>query len=108
MEITFSPISGTEPEVFLALSGEHIYFLLFWRSNSEQLGQVKSKQYANKLWEAEGEKDSFFWTSEYLMLSFLKGSGTSKILLSIKPIWLNSWSKSFISEKEEKVVLVIY
>jgi len=47
MEITFNPISGTEPEVFLALSEEHVYFLLFQRSNFEQLDQVK--HYANKL-----------------------------------------------------------
>lgn len=72
MEITFNPISGTEPEVFRALSEEHVYFLLFWRSNSEQLGQVKPKHYANKLWEAMGDKNGFSWTSEYLTLSCQK------------------------------------
>lgn len=110
MEITFNPISGTEPEGFLALSEQHVYFLLFWRSNSEQLGQLKPKHYANKLWEAMGEKNELSWTSEYLMLSFLKGRSAvaSETFLSTEGIWVSSWSKSFISEREEKVGLVIY
>lgn len=57
-----------------------------------------------------GGKNGFSWTSEYLMLSYLKGRGVvaSETFLSIEGIWVSSWSKSFISEREEKVVLVIY
>lgn len=68
MGITFNSISRTDPEVFSALPEEYMYFLLFWRFDSEQLGHVKPKHCVNKLQEAMGEKNEFSWTSEYLML----------------------------------------